>query len=124
MKKTVAGLLVASFVVATIAPAHAAEAKKGGVEGFLSGCCLGARTAADYNTEGTGEREFVPWLLVGCCLGGRTQIDYAQGKDIHWRDWGRLIPYAGVVFAVWDGLDGANGVTRPGIAETYGSTYY
>jgi hypothetical protein len=125
MKKSIAGIMVAAMVLTTAVP-YAQEAEKtgGGVEGFLAGCCFGVRGAADYNGEGIGDREFVPWFLTGCCLGGRTQIDYVEGQSIHWRDWAPLIPYAGVVFHVWDGIDGYNGVTRTDIAEAYGSTYF
>lgn len=124
MKKRIAGVLVAVMALATIAPIAQAEEKGGGVEGFLAGCCFGIRGAADYNGEGIGEREFIPWFLTGCCLGGRTQIDYVNGQSIHWRDWTPLIPYAGIVFNVWNGIDGFNGVTRSDISEAYGSTYF
>jgi hypothetical protein len=77
-------------------PSYGAEKGRGCVMGFLAGCCFGIRTAADYNS----------------------------GLDVHWREWVRLIPYVGIVFAVWDGIDGANGVTRASYAEQYGSTYY
>ena len=124
MKKRFAGILATAMILTTVAPSALAEESGGGIEGLLAGCCFGIRGAADYNGEGIGDREFLPWLLVGCCLGGRTQIDYVQGKSIHWRDWTPAIPYVGVVFAVWNGIDGFNGITRTDIAETYGSTYY
>lgn len=124
MKKSIAGFLAALMVLATAAPIAQAAEDTGGVKGLLAGCCFGIRGAADYNTDGIGNREYVPWFLVGCCLGGRTQIDYVDGKSIHWRDWTPLIPYAGIVFHIWNGIDGFNGTTRGDIAETYGSTYF
>ncbi|HEY5654000.1 MAG TPA: hypothetical protein VIR63_06500 [Pontiella sp.] len=123
MKKIIAGMLVAVMMFGTVAPVLA-EGGGGGVQGFLTGCCFGTRAVADFNAEGTGERDFISWFLVGFCLGARTQIDYANGQDFHWREWGRLIPYVGVVFAIWDGVDGANGKTRADYAEVYGSSYY
>lgn len=120
MKKMIAGMLAVAFVMATITPVQA----KGGVEGFLTGCCFGVRVAADYNADGIGNRDFAPWFLVGCCLGARAQQDYADGQSIHWRDWTPLIPYVGAVFSIWNGIDGANGMTRADYAEAYGSTYF
>jgi len=35
-----------------------------------------------------------------------------------------LIPFVRIVFMVWNGIDGASGVTRADYAEQYGSTYY
>jgi len=95
MKKLIAGLLVAVMVLGTVAPVQAGEGR-GGVMGFIAGCCFGVRAGGDYN----------------------------EGKEIVWREWVRLIPYVGLVFAIWDGIDGANGVTRADYAETYGSTYF
>lgn len=78
-------------------PAQAATGEgRGGVMGFIAGCCFGVRAGADYN----------------------------DGKEIHWREWIMLIPYVNIVFAIWNGVDGANGVTRADYAEQYGSTYY
>ena len=97
MKKLIAGLLVAVMVLGTVAPqAQAAEKGRGGIMGFIAGCCFGVRAGSDYNS----------------------------GKEIHWREWVRLIPYVGLVFAIWDGIDGANGTTRADYAEQYGSTFF
>ncbi len=97
MKKMIAGLLAMTMVTFAFAPAsQAADEGRGGVMGFFAGCCFGIRAGADYN----------------------------DGKSIHWREWCRLIPYAGVVFAVWDGFDGASGTTRAKYAEQYGSTFF
>lgn len=97
MKKLIAGILVAAFMLASVSPVQAEKGEgRGGFMGFIAGCCFGIRAGADYNS----------------------------GKEIHWREWVKLIPYVGLVFAVWDGIDGANGVTRADYAEQYGSTYY
>jgi hypothetical protein len=124
INKVIAGGLIAAMTMGAVVPVQAAKSEPGGVKGFIAGCCFGTRAAADYNTKGIGDRDFAAWFLVGCCLGQRTQIDYAEGKDFHWREWCRLIPYAGIVFEIWDGVDGANGVTRANLAEKYGSIYY
>lgn len=97
MKKIIAGLLVVAFMAVAISPAQAAKGEgRGGVMGFIAGCCFGMRAGSDYN----------------------------DGKEIHWREWCHLIPYVGIVFMIWDGVDGANGVTRAQYAEQYGSTYF
>ena len=63
-------------------------------------------------------------LLVGCCFGVRTAAAFNEGKDLHFREWGRLIPYAGIIFAVWDGIDGAGGITTTQLQQQYGALYY
>ena len=89
-----AGILVTGAFSAT--EAEAADEGRGGPMGFVAGCCFGLRAAMDYN----------------------------EGKEIHWREWCRLIPYAGIVFAVWDGVEGYQGKTSDYYAIEYGSTYY
>ncbi|MEE9368310.1 MAG: hypothetical protein V3V05_05540 [Pontiella sp.] len=96
MKKIIACLLIATMVLGAAGPVQAAEKGRGGFMGFIAGCCFGMRAGADYN----------------------------DGKEIVWREWVMLIPYVGIVFAIWNGIDGANGVTRAEYAETYGSTYF
>ena len=94
--KAIAVLLVALMVLVSIAPAATAAHDTGGLVGGLIGCCFGVRSATAYN----------------------------DGKDLHWREWGRLIPFAGFVFAIWDGVDGMNGRTTGNLASEYGATYY
>jgi len=97
MKKVIAGLMIMVLLCSAVVPvATAAEKGRGGLMGFIAGCCFGIRAGAAYN----------------------------DGKDIHWREWCRLIPYVGLVFAIWDGIDGVNGVTTSDYAKKYGSTYY
>lgn len=99
MKKVVAVIMV-SIMMLTAIQVQAADGKlgegRGGVMGFIAGCCFGIRAGADYNS----------------------------GKEIHWREWIMLIPYVNIIFAIWNGIDGANGVTRAQYAEQYGSMYY
>ena len=98
MKKLIAGVLVAAFLMATISPMQV-QAKgegRGGIMGFIAGCCFGIRAGADYNS----------------------------GKEIVWREWVMLIPYVNIIFAIWNGIDGANGVSRADYAEQYGSMYF
>ncbi len=124
--RRVYGVLLAAVIMMTAAVpfTQASTGEPGGFQGFLSGCCFGLRMGADYNDLGTGDRSFVSWFLVGLCLGPRTAMDYRDGKDFHWREIGRAIPYVGVVFAVWDGIDTSNGKGRADLQNTYGATYY
>ncbi len=96
MKKIIACLLVSVFLAGSTMTASAINDQRGGLLGFIAGCCFGVRTAGAYN----------------------------DGKDIHWRQWVRLIPYVGIVFAIWDGIDGANGMTSKDYVEKYGAMYY
>ncbi|MBR4190939.1 MAG: hypothetical protein IKQ55_13400 [Kiritimatiellae bacterium] len=93
--KKLAILLVALVALSTAAPAVVAH-ETGGLGGAIIGCCFGVRSAAAYN----------------------------DGKDLHWREWGRLIPFASFVFAIWDGVDGLNGRTTGNLASEYGASYY
>ena len=93
--KAIAVMLVALMALLSIAPAAMAH-ETGGLGAGIIGCCLGVRSAAAYN----------------------------DGKELHWREWCRIIPYANIVFAIWDGVDGANGRTTAGLATEYGSNYY
>ena len=91
--------IVAIFLVVLMAcfsSAPAATAADGGIEGFIIGCCFGIRSAAAHN----------------------------DGKDLHWREWIRLIPLADIVGMVFDAVDGMNGMTTSRLASQYGSNYY
>jgi len=96
MKKIVAIMLILVMALTVVGPSASAAEGRGGFMGFIAGCCFGIRAAADYN----------------------------DGMDIHWREWCTLIPYVNIVFAIWNGVDGASGVTRADLAEKYGSQYY
>lgn len=96
MKKLMAIMMVGAMML-TAASVQAEQATgRGGVMGFVAGCCFGIRAGSDYNS----------------------------GKEVHWREWVRIVPIAGFVCAIWDGVDGANGVTRAQYAEQYGSMFY
>ena len=98
MKKVIACLLIAAFVLVGVIPAQAASqgAGRGGFMGFIAGCCFGIRAGAAYN----------------------------DGKEIHWREWIGLVPIVNIVVAIWNGIDGANGVTGKDYAAQYGAMYY
>lgn len=96
MKKVIAGLLVAAFLLGGISTSFAVNNQRGGIMGFIAGCCFGIRAGAAYN----------------------------DGKEIHWREWCKLIPYVGIVFNIWDGIDGANGMTSKDYIEKYGAIFY
>jgi hypothetical protein len=72
---------------------------------------------------GTGRGGFMGFI-AGCCFGIRSGAAYNDGKDIHWREWVLLIPIANIGFAIWDGVQGAQGVTTSDLAAEYGSMYY
>jgi len=96
MRKITASLLVALLLMTTIASAAPSGAGRGGFMGFIGGCCFGLRCGAAYN----------------------------DGKDIHWREWLTIIPYAGIIFSIWNGVDGASGKTSSDFASQYGAMYY
>jgi hypothetical protein len=96
MKKVIAVLLVFALTAPLAMDAMAEGEGRGGVMGFIAGCCFGIRAGADYN----------------------------DGKEIHWREWCRLIPCVGLVFAIWDGVDGVNGMTRADYSAKYGAAFY
>lgn len=93
--KAIAILLVALMALLSVAPGAMAR-DNGGLVGGIIGCCFGVRSAAAYN----------------------------DGKDLHWREWGRIIPFVEIVFMIWDGVDGLNGRTTADYASQYGSNYY
>ncbi len=97
MKKAIACLLVGVLLTGTLGTAMAAEGgTRSGVISFFAGCCFGIRTGAAYN----------------------------DGKDLHFREWGLLIPFAGWIIAIWNGIDCAGGITTEQLAAQYGSIYY
>ncbi len=87
---------LATFLCIGLLPVNEVEANRGGGAGLLVGCCFGIRTAGQWN----------------------------EGKDLHFRDWGRLIPLVNIVLAVWDGIQGMEGITTADLAEEYGSNYF
>lgn len=100
MKKTIAAFLVvlmALFATAPLASAAKASSRPtGGIAGFLVGCCIGPRAAASYNS----------------------------GKDLHWTEWARIIPYVGWVVGILNGIEAFNGMGTADMVKTYGSQYY
>lgn len=96
MMKFVASLMIVLFVMMAFAPMASAADEKGGFLGFIVGCCFGVRSGAAYN----------------------------DGKDLHWREWGTLIPIFSIVVAVMNGLDAMNGHTTKDMAAQYGANYY
>ncbi len=96
MKRMIVALLIAALISGLVLETQAINEQRGGVMGFIAGCCFGIRSGAAYN----------------------------DGKEIHWREWIMLIPIANIVFAIWNGIDGANGMTSADYAKKYGSAYY
>lgn len=88
---------------------------------LLMGAMLMATPSLTEAYEGRGG---IGGLLVGCCFGVRTAGEFNAGKDIHFREWARIIPYVGIIFAVWDGIEGAQGMTTSQLQQNYGALYY
>lgn len=95
MKKIIVASVVALLMLGAL-PQAEVEAGRGGIGGLLVGCCFGIRTTGEWN----------------------------EGKDLHFRDWGRLIPFVNIVLAVWDGIQGFEGITTADLAAQYGANYY
>ena len=95
MKKILAVGLAAVVLLMSAGPVSAGEGR-GGFMGLIAGCCFGIRAAGEYN----------------------------EGKDIHWREWGTIIPYVGIIFTIWNGIDSASGITSADLAAKYGSAFY
>lgn len=94
MKKAILSL---ALVAAMIAAAPAVQAREsGGLGGGIVGCCFGIRTAAAWN----------------------------EGKNIEVREWLRIVPIIGIVGAIWNCMDGWNGITTSDLRKQAGAQYY
>ncbi len=96
MNKLIASLMVGLLLLCAVGTSSALNANRGGMMGFIAGCCFGMRAGADYN----------------------------DGKEIHWREWVLIIPVANIFFAIWNGIDGANGMTTADYAREYGASFF
>lgn len=96
MKKTITVALLFLVLAGSAISVRAVNDQRGGFMGFVAGCLFGVRAGGAYN----------------------------DGKEIHWREWCRLIPYAGVVFGIWDGVEASKGMTASDYATKYGASYY
>ena len=96
MRKWIVSLMVGILLAGSTLTASAMNENRGGLMGFIAGCCFGMRAGAAYN----------------------------DGKEIHWREWVLIIPVANIFFAIWNGVDGANGMTTADYTKAYGSTFF
>lgn len=96
MKKIIMMMLFAALVMGSASTVEAAQQRRGGLMGFIAGCCFGNRAGAAYN----------------------------DGKEIHWREWVMLVPYVNIVFTIWNGIDGANGMQSSDYVAKYGAAFY
>jgi hypothetical protein len=62
--------------------------------------------------------------IVGCCFGIRTAAAWNEGKNLEIREWLRIVPIAGIVAAIWNAVDGWNGVTTADLRKMAGEAYY
>lgn len=83
-------------------------------------------TLCPGTTEAKVQREpgGLPAFFIGCCWGLREGVEWNEGADLHWREWCRIIPYVGVVFAIWDGVECYGGITAHEWAEKNGANWY
>ena len=63
-------------------------------------------------------------FFIGCCWGIREGSEWNEGADMHWREWCRIIPWAGIVFAIWDGVDCYKGIGAHEWAKKNGANWY
>ena len=103
MKRKIMNLLVALIAVSTVSTAS-------------------ANTLAERRTNDTGFDGMA--FIAGCCFGVRAGAAYNDGKDIHSREWLRLVPIVNIVIAVMDGIDASNGMNNADYVELYGSAFY
>ncbi len=96
MKKILMALLVIGMLLGSVGSSLAVNTQRGGLMGFIAGCCFGIRSGAAYN----------------------------DGREIHWREWVMLVPVANIVCSICNGIDGANGMQTSAYAKQYGSIYY
>jgi hypothetical protein len=80
-------------------------------------------TATSVVVAGEG-RGGLMGFIAGCCFGVRTGGDYNEGKEVHWREWVMLVPFVNIVFAIWNGIEGAEGVTMGELGDRYGAMFY
>jgi len=78
-------------------------------------------------SEGKVERKpgGVAPFIIGCCWGLREGTQWNEGAQMHWREWVRfpLNPIA-FIFAIWDGIECAGGITAHQWAEKNGANWY
>ncbi len=89
---------------------------------MLAGAMLAPVEALARNTA--REPGGVPAFFIGCCFGLREGTMWNEGADLHWREWATIIPVVGVVFAIWNGIDSANGMTSEQWAEQNAANWY
>jgi hypothetical protein len=100
MKKIVGAVLVLTLVASLLAPMN---------------------TMALNNKRTPGG---VPAFFIGCCFGLRVGTEWNEGADLHWREWGTIIPIVGLFISIWNGVDCAGGLTAHEFAEQNGANWY
>ena len=85
------------------------------------GCMLSMGAVTVRAEQAQEQRGGAMGFVAGCLFGLRAAAAYNEGKEIHWREWARALFSP---FAIWDGIDGAKGVTSSSLAEMYGAQFY
>ena len=96
MMRWMALLMALVLLLGMVGSVPAINEDRGGLMGFIAGCCFGIRSGAAYN----------------------------DGKEVHWREWVLLIPVANIVFSIWNGIDGANGMATEDYTRKYGAAFF
>jgi len=96
MKKVLVAVLIVGMLLSSVGSSFAVNTQRGGLMGFIAGCCFGLRSSAAYN----------------------------DGREIHWREWVMLVPVVNIVCSIWNGIDGANGMQTSDYAKQYGKMFY
>lgn len=98
MRKTIAVVLAAAFLVAALPMTSQAKVDRepGGIMAFIVGMCWGLREGTQWN----------------------------EGADMHMREWLRIVPIVNIVVAIWDGVECMQGITAHEWAEANGANWY
>ena len=96
---------------------------------FAAICCMIMLVTALTPTQSEAKNENrqpggAAGFFVGCCMGLRVGTEWNEGADLHWREWAVLIPYVGGIFAIWNGVDCASGITAHDWAQANGANWY
>jgi hypothetical protein len=88
MKKVLAGALVAAVLLGSVAPAFAANEKRGGVMGLFVGCCFGTRASGAYNDgKDVALLEWLALIGIGNIIAGLDGFNGKTTADLA-KQWG------------------------------------
>lgn len=85
---------------------------------LLTLCPVASQAAANREPGG------VVAFFIGCCFGLRVGTEWNEGADLHWREWGVVIPVAGYIIGIWNGIECFQGIGAHEWAEANGANWY